>query len=945
MHSRRNYLKAFTFSLLFVINSLTGISIVLAEGIAGTFSGPQPFVTVACKYKNIKKAPENMSYIDEIMGSIYPGMDHYWQEVSYGNIDLSGSVNLGWYNLPLRDSDYTYNEKLIEDCLAQADANVYFPDFAGINILTNGGVPSSSTGWPKTLYLDGVVKRYSVTLLAASAWQSNNRVIAHEMGHAFGLWHSSGLYGNVYDSQWDVMSAGGSNQGTEFDPIPHHTIADYKDRLGWIPSSQKFIVPANRTETITLERTALPTDGGTAYLMAEIEANPTTRYTLEARRLAGYDNAQLLPGEGVVIHKIEGRQAWVIDDDLNGTISDEGSYFVPGETFTDPANNITVTVDSDTGTGYVVTITRGPAVNLPDLVMTNISGPSQAAPASRINIDITVENLGNESTINDFPVALYFSEDTTITASDHILMEWFTVPALAAGASYTTTAGVTLPDGVGNFYIGAIVDADNQINEENNNNNTLLGNSFELGNFPPVAITEPATNVADSQATLNATINPTGLATNAWFEWGETTTYGNIEPIHVLANNYNNSTITDTITNLKANTTYHYRVVAENAGGTTYGNDQSFVSGVIDTDLTMTAISGPAQATVGTYFSNLSTTTYNQGTVGTGAFHVTVFIADDPQLTGWKDAVDSDRLWDGLAGGASGTINYQFPLIPGSTQPGTYYLVGWADEREIITETDETNNTLSAGQIVIIASDLQITDVNGPTSAEQNSQITVNNTVCNQGAGRTPDVPSSFTVSLYLSSDATITTTDTLLTTRSVGILQPNDCDSTSSLIDITPAIAAGNYYIGAIADSGSVVTESDENNNATTGNQITITTSTLPDITIDSIEGPKSARAGRTITITATITNQGGVSTSSTQGYYLSTDNVIVKDSADIFLGSAGITLAAGETRTVSYDFVIGGNVSGYYYVGGLADWVNFVAESDETNNVTASANTTRVR
>lgn len=939
-----NYLlKVLTFALCLVINSMAGNTIAFAEGIAGTVSGSQSFALIACKYKNIKKTPQKMNYFDGLMGSAYPGMDHYWQEVSYGNIDLTGSANFGWYTLPGRDSDYLSKDPLIADCLAQADADVYFPDYEGIIVALNGPVPTSTTGWPTTLYLDGVVKRYALNFLADTAWQSA-RVTAHEMGHSFGLWHSSGLYGNVYDSQWDVMSTGGSNMGTEFDPIPHHTITDYKDRLGWIPPSQKFIAPANRTETITLERTALPTDGGTAYLMAEIEAGVINRYTLEARRLAGYDNTPNLPGEGIVIHKIEGNQAWVIDDDLNGTVSDEGSYFVPGETFSDPANDVTVTVDSDTGTGYVVTITRGPAINLPDLVLTDVSGPGQAAPGSSVNLSITVVNQGNESTVNEFPIALYLSDDNTITANDMILMEWFMVPPLAAGASYSTSASVGLPDGPGNFYFGAIVDADNQINEENNNNNTLLGNAVAVGSFPPVVTTDPATGIAGSEATLNGTVNPSGLATSAWYEWGETTSYGNTEPVHVLANNYNDVPISDTITNLKASTTYHYRVVAQNAGGTTYGNDQSFVSGVVDTDLTMTAISGPAQAVVGTYISNVSTTTYNQGTVGTGAFHVTVFIADDPQLTGWKDVVDSDRLWDGLAGGASGTINYQFPLIPGSTQPGTYYLVGWADEREIITETDETNNTLSAGQIEIIASDLQMTDVNGPSSAEQNSQITVNNTTCNQGAGRTPDVPSSFNVGLYLSTDATITTADTLLTTRSVGILQPSECDSAATLVDITPAIAAGNYYIGAMADSGSVVTESDENNNATAGNQITITTSALPDFVIDSIEGPKSARGGRTITITATITNQGGVTATSTQGYFLSTDTVIDKD-LDIFLGSAGTTFAAGETRILSYDFVVPGNISGDYYVGGLADWVDFVAESDETNNATASVDTTRIR
>ena len=41
------------------------------------------------------------------------------------------------------------------------------------------------------------------------------------------------------------------------------------------------------------------------------------------------------------------------------------------------------------------------------------------------------------------------------------------------------------------------------------------------------AITLPAANITATQAVLQGSVNPNGLPTMAWFEWGTTTNYGN----------------------------------------------------------------------------------------------------------------------------------------------------------------------------------------------------------------------------------------------------------------------------------------------------------------------------------------------------------------------------------------------------------------------------------
>ena len=92
---------------------------------------------------------------------------------------------------------------------------------------------------------------------------------------------------------------------------------------------------------------------------------------------------------------------------------------------------------------------------------------------------------------------------------------------------------------------------------------------------PPVVTSNPATFVASFSATLNGSVDPHGLTTSVHFQYGTTTSYGlTTAPRSQSGNAYLN--ISANISSLSANTVYHFRMVATNSAGTTYGSDRTF---------------------------------------------------------------------------------------------------------------------------------------------------------------------------------------------------------------------------------------------------------------------------------------------------------------------------------------------------------------------------------
>ncbi len=218
-----------------------------------------------------------------------------------------------------------------------------------------------------------------------------------------------------------------------------------------------------------------------------------------------------------------------------------------------------------------------------------INAPSATAlPATAITKNSATLN-GNVNA-NGNSTNVTFEYGTDITYGSIITATPYTV----TGSNITTVeANITgLSQGqVYHFRVKAV-----------NGGGTTYSNDLTFSTLqPPVAVTQDATSVAQTSATLNGYVNANDLTTTIKFEYGTDLTYGTIiNGSPSSTSGTANTPATASLTGLTANTTYHFRIVGSSSAGNTNGGDKIFTTPAIVIDppvVTTAAISAITQTT------------------------------------------------------------------------------------------------------------------------------------------------------------------------------------------------------------------------------------------------------------------------------------------------------------------------------------------------------------
>ncbi len=174
---------------------------------------------------------------------------------------------------------------------------------------------------------------------------------------------------------------------------------------------------------------------------------------------------------------------------------------------------------------------------------------------------------------------------------------------------------------------------------------------------PATTVKTGAANAISSQgASLGGTVNPGGMVTAYYFQYGHTTKYGSESQPSSLAAGTRSVAVASTITALLPQARYHYRLVAVNATGTVLGADASFATA--GTQLAMSLVGLPSPVAFGAPVS-LSGTLSGSGADG----RLVLLQANAYPFTGGFQNVGNPQLTS-----PSGTFQFNLISLPVTTQ-------------------------------------------------------------------------------------------------------------------------------------------------------------------------------------------------------------------------------------------------------------------------------------
>lgn len=370
---------------------LGGAAIAMAlAGSASALSGNHPLVVILCKFTDQTNEPHQAPYYQNMFSETAAGqlgVFDFWRDVSYGNLDLTGTVVKGWYTAPKTAGEFNVMNRAdqIDVCASQAVSDVDFNKFAGVVVLTNHtNLNGPLFGGPPPTTIKGTTYP-SLGRLAAEEDQELNGIL-HETGHALGVEHSRSLendptgqtdYGDLYDigSCLDCFGMFPSYQGNGGPGVN----AVQLETAGWLPGNRVIDVGTSACAQQTIQLAALNHPEVVGYLAARTPAavpiftgspSATTgdHYMVELRDKSGWDEG--IPRNGVLIHLHgqDGFSYWAGRSGAWGTFSGSAAstsrnfrgLMLAGDQYADAAKqNFYVAVNSIDAPGHTAVVTIG----------------------------------------------------------------------------------------------------------------------------------------------------------------------------------------------------------------------------------------------------------------------------------------------------------------------------------------------------------------------------------------------------------------------------------------------------------------------------------------------------------------------------------------------------------------------------------------------------------
>ncbi len=154
------------------------------------------------------------------------------------------------------------------------------------------------------------------------------------------------------------------------------------------------------------------------------------------------------------------------------------------------------------------------------------------------------------------------------TTGHPIVLRWIDLPAHYSGP-------VKLVD----LFGGIVVNVDMKAQTEATIS-LPIGYLYIIAQGPINPISSRSISTMTTSAYVGGSFNARGLPTEGWFEWGDSTSYGQATSHQSIGNGYAEVDFSDTLQDLLPNKKYHFRAVTQNSSGIFYGVDQAIMTSV-----------------------------------------------------------------------------------------------------------------------------------------------------------------------------------------------------------------------------------------------------------------------------------------------------------------------------------------------------------------------------
>ncbi len=270
--------------------------------------------------------------------------------------------------------------------------------------------------------------------------------------------------------------------------------------------------------------------------------------------------------------------------------------------------------------------------------------------------------------------------------------------------------------------------------------------------------------------------------------------------------------------------------------------------------------------------------------------------------------------------------------IPVGTAPGGYRVLVGADPAGAIAELDEVNNVFaSTTRLSVPGAELEVLSVTGSSTTVEGQPYAVTLTLANRGVL----AATAFRYAYYASNNPLIRLTDTRLLVSGTSSIAAGATRTFVDTVVLPLPTTTTSVYLGVIVDVFGEVPEVSEADNV---GRVPYPIEVLvprPNVVVRALSA--QVAAARQLRVVRTIENTGSAAATVERAYYLSTNEAI--SAADLEIGRATLTLAAGQVDTATETLAVSATIApGAYHLGLVLDPGEQVAELDETDNATVT-------